>query len=207
MLVLKICISEWKNASRDQRELMVCRELGADVKVVAKGIGNGRGTSVDHVAGFEVYRLSARPFKHLPILLNRILSVFMWAAYVRKMHPDIISGHDLEGLTIGWLSSFFLRHSQKPKLVYDSHEFEAGRNAKRSRMQTQIIIHWERFMIKRSVFMIVVNESIAVEVVKLHKLQERPIVVRNIPPKWDVDRKVCAEIRAQMLKELSGGQF
>lgn len=205
MLVLKICISEWKNASRDQRELSVCRELGADVKVLAKGSGRGRGVSVDHVAGFEVYRLSARPFNYLPISLNRILSVLMWAAYVRKMRPDIISGHDLGGLTIGWLSTFFLKQSKRPKLVYDSHEFEAGRSASRSRLQTKMIVYWERFMIKRSVFMIVVNESIADEVVKLHRLQERPVVVRNIPPKWDVDQKVCAEIRAQMLKKLSGG--
>lgn len=205
MLVLKICISEWKNASRDQRELSVCRELGADVKVVAKGSGRGRGVSVDHVAGFEVCRLSTRPFNYLPISLNRILAVFMWAAYVGRMRPDIISGHDLGGLTIGWLSTFFLKRSKRPKLVYDSHEFEAGRSASRSHLQTKMIIYWERFMIKRSAFMIVVNESIADEVVKLHKLQERPVVVRNIPPKWDVDQKVCAEIRAQMLKELSGG--
>lgn len=56
MLVLKICISEWKNASRDQRELLACRELGADVKVVAKGGGYGRDVSIDYVAGFVVLR-------------------------------------------------------------------------------------------------------------------------------------------------------
>lgn len=205
MLILKIRIGEWKNESRDYRELSVCKELGAEVKVIAKGSEYGGNITIDHVAGLEVHRLSSRPFRYLPVLSNRILAIFMWAAYVRKMHPDIISGHDLGGLTIGWLSGLFLRYSRKPRLVYDSHEFEAGRNAKRSRLQTKIIIYWERFMIKRSAFMIVVNESIADEVVKLHKLQERPIVVRNIPPKWDVDREVCAEIRAQMFEKLSGG--
>lgn len=205
MLVLKICINEWENASRDQRELMVCRELGADVKVIAKGSGYGRGVLIDHVAGFEVHRLSSRPFKHLPVLFNRILSIFMWAAYARKMHPEIISGHDLGGWTIGWLSGLFIKNSQKPKLVYDSHEFEAGRSAKRSKFQTKVIIYWERFMIKRSAFMIVVNESIADEVIKLHKLHERPVVVRNIPLKWDVDRDVCTEIRGRILRDLSGG--
>lgn len=203
MLVLKISLNEWKNASRDQRELLLCREMGADVKVVAKGSGNGKDAFIDDVNGFEVHRLSTRPFQYLPVAVNRILAVFKWAAYVRKLRPEIISGHDLDGLTIGWLSGFFLKSSQKPKLVYDSHEFEAGRNTKRSKFQTKMIIYWERFMIKRSDFMIVVNESIANEVVKLHKLQKRPVVVRNIPPKWEIDRKVCAEVRKQMLNEFS----
>ena len=35
--VLKICASEWKNASRDKRELSVYKEMGTDVAVLAKG--------------------------------------------------------------------------------------------------------------------------------------------------------------------------
>lgn len=205
MLVLKICISEWKNASRDQRELLACRELGADVKVVAKGGGYGRDVSIDYVAGFDVYRLSARPFQYLPVSLNRILSIFMWAIYVRKMGPDIISGHDLGGMTIGWLSALFLKGSRRPALVYDSHEFEAGQDENHRKLRTKLIIWWERFMIKHSAFMIVVNENIADEVVKLHRLRERPVVVRNIPPVWSVNQNVCADVRRQMLHELSEG--
>lgn len=204
MLVLKISLNEWKNASRDQRELSVCRELGADVKVVAKGSVNGKRAFIDDVNGFEVHRLSTRPFPYLPVAVNRILSVFRWAAYVRKLSPEIISGHDLDGLTIGWLSGFLKKPSTRPRLVYDSHEFEAGRNAKRNKFQTKMIIYWERFMIKRSDLMVVVNESIANEVVKLHRLKERPVVVRNIPPKWEIDRKVCLEMRERMLGDLSG---
>lgn len=204
MLVLKISLNEWKSASRDQRELLLCREMGADVKVVAKGSGNCKNAFIDDVNGFEVHRLSTRPFQYLPVAVNRILAVFKWAAYVRKLRPEIISGHDLDGLTIGWLSGFFLKSSQKPKLVYDSHEFEAGRYTKRSKFQTKMIIYWERFMIKRSDLMIVVNESIANEVVKLHKLQKRPVVVRNIPPKWEIDRSVCLEMRERMLRDISG---
>lgn len=204
MLVLKISLNEWKNASRDQRELLLCREMGADVKVVAKGDKSGKDAFIHEVNGFEVHRLSTRPFQCLPVAVNRILAVFKWAAYVRKLQPEIISGHDLDGLTIGWLSGFFLKSSQKPKLVYDSHEFEAGRNTKRSKFQTKMIIYWERFMIKRSHLMIVVNESIANEVVKLHRLQKRPVVVRNIPSKWEIDRNVCLEMREGMLRDISG---
>ena len=202
-LVLKIAPSEWKNESRDKRELSVVRELGAEVLVLAKGDKSG---VIEEIEGFPIYRMSTRPLgKYVPIAINRIVSIFTWAYQARKISPQIISGHDIGGLTIGWLSSFFLKQEDKPKLVYDSHEFEAGRNAKRNRLQRKLIIYWERFMIKRSAFMIVVNDSIADEVVKLHKLKERPVVVRNIPPRWDVDPKACAEVREQLLKELSGG--
>lgn len=201
-LVLKIALSEWKNASRDKRELDVAKELGAEVLVLAKGDQSGIRECVD---GFSVYRMSTRPLgKYVPKVINRIISIFTWAHRARTISPQIISGHDLGGLTIGWLSSLFLKPSQRPKLVYDSHEFEAGRNAKRSIFQTKLIIWWERFMIKRSAFMIVVNDSIADEIVKLHKLKERPVVVRNIPPKWEIDQKVCAVAREQMLGKLFG---
>lgn len=202
-LVLKIALSEWKNASRDKRELSVARELGMEVLVLAKGDKSG---AIEEVEGFPVCRMSTRPFgKCVPIEINRIVSIFTWAYQARKISPQIISGHDIGGLTIGWLSGLFLKKSKRPKLVYDSHEFEAGRSAKRSKFQTKLIIWWERFMIRRSAFMIVVNESIADEVVKLHRLKERPVVVRNIPHKWEVDREVCTEVRKRMLEELRGG--
>lgn len=201
-LVLKVVLSEWKNASRDKRELSVAKELGAEVLVLAKGEKSG---VVEEVEGFPVYRMSARPLgKHIPKALNKVVAIFTWGNQIRKIAPQIISGHDLDGLTVGWLSGVFLKRSKKPKLVYDSHEFELGIRVKCSRLQTKLITYWERFMIKCSTFMIVVNDSIADEVVKIHKLKERPVVVRNIPPRWDVDPKVCAEVREQLFRDLSG---
>ena len=55
MKILKICTSDWKNASRDKRELSVCRELGMDVAVLAKGNVDDKGR-VDEVDGFKVLR-------------------------------------------------------------------------------------------------------------------------------------------------------
>lgn len=199
-LVVKVCISEWSNASRDKRELSVCRELGADVKVVAKGNPQDKGR-LDNVAGFDVYRLSARPIRVFPVVCNRIVSIFTWAKYVYGMNADIISGHDITGLTIAWLSNFFKTKSQKAKLIYDSHEFEIGRNVQRNIFQIWVITAWERFLIGKSEFMIVVNDSIADEVVKLHKLKKRPVVVRNIPPHWNVDEEECRIVREQFLAD------
>lgn len=203
MKVLKICIGTWENASRDQRELGVCRELGADVLVLAKGDANDRGRE-DIINGFPVRRYTTRPYKYFPVSINRIVSIFQWAKYASTLDANIISGHDIGGWTIGWLSRFYNRKN-KPKLVYDSHEFELGRNAKRSKLQISLIKFWERKVIKDSVFTIVVNDSIADELVKIYNLKERPVVVRNIPNRWDIDQSVCKATRQELLKTFQGG--
>ena len=207
-LLVKICINKWENASRDKKELAVCRDLGADIKVVAKGNSDDSGR-VEMVEGYEVHRISTRPVKWLPSSLNRIISILTWAKYVRDMHADIISGHDITGLTIAWFSNILLPKNKKAKLVYDSHEFEIGINIKRNRFQIFMIALWERYLIGKSEFMIVVNDSIADEVVKIHKLKKRPIVVRNIPSNWTIDEEECKKVREQFLADFGivGGRL
>ena len=51
----------------------------------------------------------------------------------------------------------------------------------------------------RCAFSIMVNDAIADEVQRIHKLKERPIVVRSTPNKWSVDSDVCREIRKGFL--------
>lgn len=199
MKVLKICCSEWDNASRDKRELSVCRELGADVLVVQKGEPGDKGR-VTEIDGFEVRNYNTRPLgPKFPNSVNRVLALLTWAKYVRKeIKPDIISGHDIPGLFVGWLSNIFRIH--KAKLVYDSHEFELGRNKKRSKLALFFVAKLEKFLMKRCVFSIMVNDSIADEVQRIHKLKERPIVVRSTPNRWIIDQKIAMEKREEMLK-------
>ena len=125
------------------------------------------------------------------------MSIFQWAKYTAILQPDIISGHDMSGWTIGWLSQLYNR-KYKPILVYASHEFELGRNSKRSKLKLWIIKRWEKKILKDSAFTIVVNDSIADELVKIYKLKERPIVIRSIPEKWDIDQKICLEKRREI---------
>ena len=136
--VLKICWSSWQNESRDKRELSACRELGLDSMVMTEG-DHSDWFRQDEVAGFPVCRFSTRPSKKLvpskrlvPYRVDRFVSVFTWAWCARKLKPMAISGHDIRGLAIGWLSTIGLPKERKPVLIYDSHEFELGRNAKRS---------------------------------------------------------------------------
>lgn len=203
MKILKICTSTWENASRDQRELSVCRELGAETIILAKGNAKDRGRA-DTVNGFHVLRYTTRPYTHIPVPVNRLLSIFKWAKYASTLQADIISGHDIGGWTIGWLSQFYNR-KKTPVFVYDSHEFELGRNAKRNKLQIAAIKFWERKVIRDSAFTIVVNDSIADELVKIYGLKERPVVVRNIPNKWMIDPDVCKETRKELEKMFGGG--
>lgn len=198
MKILKICIGTWENASHDKRELLVCRELGADVEVVAKGDENHPEGLVD---GFYVNRLSARPLKHAPIALNRMLSIFSWAAYIRKRKDvNILSCHDLPALVIGYLSNFFKK--KKAKLVYDSHEFELGRNKKRNAVQKWWIRISEGFLIKKCDLVLMVSDCIADEVQRIHHLKTRPYVVRNIPPKWELDFMKAEQIKKMFLEKM-----
>ena len=196
--VLKICSNSWNNASRDKRELSVYRELGADVAVLAKGERGDHGR-IDNVDGFRVYRYSTRPLgERCPASVNRFISFFRWARFARRLNPDIISGHDLIPLTIGWLST--LGRKEKPKLIYDSHEFELELTDKRGKLEKAFVKNLEGFLMRRCVFSMMVNDCIADEVQKIHNLEDKPVVVRNTPNYWKIDQQVCRENKEKFLK-------
>ena len=200
-LVLKIAGSEWKNASRDVRELHVCEALGMDVLVLAKGEPGDR-MKPDTVQGFRVLRLGTKPLgAKVPKKLNQMASLLFWAGYAAKCDPDIISGHDIPGAFIGYLAACSMK--KKPKLVYDCHEFEIERSGRRGKLAKFVVKHLERFLMKRCALSIMVNDSIAEKVQEIHRLSEKPVVVRNIPPLWQVDEAVCKAQRARFLQELS----
>ncbi len=199
MKVLKVCINLWQNENRDKRELSVVQELGHEVEVVAKGELSG---VVENVDGFQVTRLSSRPLGDaVPTALNRVTSMFTWASYIRKRDDiDVITGHDYLALTIGYLSNIGKR--KKAKLVYDSHEFELGRNQHRGKLALWFVCAMERFLMKRCAFSIMVNNTIADEVQRIHGLKERPVVARNIPAYWELDQEIIAQTRKELLSQL-----
>ena len=197
--VLKICIFPWQNASRDKRELSACRELGLTPLVMAKG-EEGDWYREDEVSGFRVLRFSTRPLgTKVPAPLNWVATMVCWAHCARKLQPAVISGHDIVALTIGWMSTVGTPKSRKPRLVYASHEFELGRNEKRSKLQLFFLKQLEGFLMKRCAFSIMVNDAIADEVQKIHGLKQRPIVVRSTPNRWTVAPEVCREVRSRLL--------
>ena len=202
--MLKIVCNEWVNASRDKRDLSAAREAGFDVAVMAKG-GRGDKMREENVDGFRVYRCSTRPVKWFPNSLNRIVSALQWVIYARRYGADVLNCHDLGALGIGWLSSLFMGKDRRPKLIYDSHEFELGRctSKKRGKIKLWCIAKAEKFLMKRCVFSMIPGDWAADEVQRIHGLAKRPIVVRNIPGKWNIDPAVCAEKRKEILTKLS----
>ncbi|MEO7048018.1 MAG: glycosyltransferase [Ferruginibacter sp.] len=201
MKVLKITIGEWHHENRDKRELSLLKELGAEVLVMAKGkIGDS--FKKDIVEGFQVFRFSTRPLGNKSSLIpfNRFITIFIWAYKARKFRANIISGHDLLALFIGWLSN--IGNISKVKFVYDSHEFELGRNQKRSKLNYWFIKNLEGFLIKRCAFSIMVNDSIADEISKIHHLAKRPLVIRSTPPNWKIDNEKCLKMRRYYLDTL-----
>lgn len=206
-LVLKLVGNTWENASRDKRELSVYKELGYDVLVMAKGGEKDRGRQ-ETVDGYTMLRYSTRPLGlKAPTSFNRFIALFTWAHYVSRIKADVITAHDLRpGLIIAWMSTWYQR--KKPKLVYDSHEFELGRDyaGARSRFASFLIAKTEKFLMKRCAFSIMVNDSIADEVQKIHKLKERPVVVRNTPNYWTIHPELCAQTRKQLLEQFAAGK-
>ncbi|MFR9303123.1 MAG: glycosyltransferase [[Clostridium] symbiosum] len=196
-LVLKITSSTWENASRDRRELNVAKKLGAEVLVMAKGERTGE---YEEVFNIPVYRMSTKPLgNHAPAVFNRLFSVFTWAFQAAKFKADVISGHDLIPLFIGWVSTLLVSRKKRPNLVYDSHEFTIY-DGKKSWLNRIFTTYLEKFLIKRCSFVLEVNDCIADEVQQIHKLIQRPVVVRNIPEKWNIDDTICKQMRIEIMK-------
>jgi len=202
-LFIKIVVSKFENASRDKREISVVHNLGYKIIVVAKGKYN----DTKEVNGFEVHCRNTRPLGNLKWLksLNRLISIITWSIHTRSNKPDCISCHDLIALFIGWLSTLFITKRKKPILVYDSHEFEIGRNTdgKRGKIVKWFIPRLEKFLISKSAFTIMPSDSIADEVQKNYNLNGRPLVVRNIPNYWEIDSNTCLAKRKYLCELLN----
>ncbi len=194
-LFIKIIASTFQHATRDKKEMAVAAELGCQVMVVAKGAKNHN----EQVEGWDVHFRTTRPLGELGRMngINRWITIWKWARYVRKLKGDVISCHDILALTIGWVSTWFLPVSSKPLLIYDSHEFELGRNTsgKRGLFKKKILTILEKFLIGKSAITMMVNDSIAQDVQEIYRLEEKPLVVRNIPPYWHINHEVSLERR------------
>ncbi len=202
MQVLKIVCSEWKNESRDKRELMVCQELGASVCVLAKGTANAKVVR-ENVDDFTIYKCTTRPVLLFPTSVNRILSLARWALFARKINPDIISGHDMLGVFVGLLSN--VAKKKKAKLIYDAHEFELGRWGSHGFIRRFFIRCIEGFIIKKCEFTITVSKGIAAEEIKLYGSNNTIITVRSTPNNWVLDDRIAAT-RNRITREMDWPQ-
>ena len=203
-LLLKICLFDFKNSSRNYRELSAAEEAGFQVMVLADVLNSPEESgSIDKEHGFDVYRFSYAPKSNLNFikkLFSYIKIIIKWTKKTASFNADVISCHDIYALLIGYLSNMFKRKSQKAELVYDSHEFEIGRAGTRKYFQSLFIINLERFLIKKCVLNIMVTDSIADEVMRIHKLSVRPLVIRSTPLNWVIDNSIIKKRRKEYIK-------
>ena len=134
-------------------------------------------------------------FKYIPneVVVRCDLMVFL---ATMRLPFGVWSCHDLSSLKMAWLASRF--RAKKPYLVYDSHEYELGRNIRRSAFQRWRVAQWEGFLMRRCIFSIMVNETIADQVMRVHHLASRPVVVRSTPECWKIDETVWEQTREKL---------
>lgn len=188
-----------KNASRNRREILTALEFGFDVAVFSSDTDDSLAKSFPSCV-HTIYDGSVQLTYEIPQLKRICLMLRNEIAVLRKtrkLDADFFSCHDLVSLKRAYLATKFLK--KKPKLIYDSHELEIGRNTKRNKLQIWWVTHLERFLIKKCAFSIMVNDSIADEVQRIHQLEQRPIVVRSTPNLWTIDPEACAEKRKELL--------
>ena len=193
-------------ASRNKRELQAASEYGYKVSVISSDDSK---TFSDKYPEYTL--IDDHQSTHVTYEMNKMVRIvkILWGYLVviwnlRKVSADVMSCHDIDSLFLAWLA--FLFKFRKPAFVYDSHEFEIGRNISRNRVQRWWVLHLERFLIKRCLFSIVVNDAIADEVQQIHRLQTRPVVVRSTPFRWVIDEQKCLEKRKELLAKMKSPQ-
>ena len=187
-----------RGASRNRREICAALEYGYTVSVFSMDTSREGTLLPEHVEiahdGEIYFDYSTPKWKRIFLLLRNYIVLIIRTA---KLNADVLSCHDLSALHMAYLATWWKR--KRPKLIYDSHEFELGRIGSRTNLQNVYVKHLERFLIRRCAFSIMVNDSIADEVQKIHKLKQRPIVVRSTPEKWAVDPEETKKKRRELL--------
>ena len=187
-----------REASRNRREICAALEYGYTVSVFSMDTSREGTLLPEHVEiahdGEIYFDYSTPKWKRIFLLLRNYIVLIIRTA---KLNADVLSCHDLSALHMAYLATWWKR--KRPKLIYDSHEFELGRIGSRTKLQHIYVKHLERFLIRRCAFSIMVNDSIADEVQKIHKLKQRPIVVRSTPEKWTVDPEETKKKRRELL--------
>ena len=190
-------------ASRNKRELQAAYEHGYQVLVISS---DDRSDFTDKYSNYTY--VSDYYTTHVTYDMNRAVrylkilwGYFVVISHLRDVKADVMSCHDIDSLFLAWAAYLF--KFNKPALIYDSHEFELGRNAKRNRIQMWFIAHLEHFLINRCAFSIMVNDAIADEVQHVYSLSERPIVVRSTPNMWNIDDSECKKTRQVIMSSMN----
>ena len=130
--------------------------------------------------GIRVIRFRQRTRENLSLpLLAWIELISKLTPALLKQEPSICHAHDLNGLIAIFLGS----RLTNSKIVYDSHEFEIGRqlyNQEKKNWRRYMKAWMEKWLIHRTENVITVSNTIASELARINHIP-KPLVVRNVP--------------------------
>lgn len=194
-----------QNASRNRRELSVAKEYGFDVYCYSsdkKGSINELELPFSMIYDETPSLLVSPEIPHVIRVVRVFNNMLQHARRLRNLHMDVISCHNIKALATAWIACIGIFGKKRPRLIYDSHEFELGRQ-KRSNNKYQLLKFAEGFFIRKCVFTIVVNEGIGEELVRIHKLKSKPVSVRSTPEYWHLDDTVTHSMRKEFTQKLN----
>lgn len=193
MKILKVVTYDWKNASRDKRELSLYKEMGHEVIVMCKGENNDCMRS-DNVDGFNVIRFSTKPLGNkFPDFINKIAGTILWVKYIIKISPDVISGENPKGAFLGAIAKNIIKE-KNIKLIYDAHEFHLYAGVM-SKFQQILMNFVEKRILKCSDLTIVVNDSILKEMRNIYRFNWNAISLLSVPSTFTIDPDKVRRIR------------
>ncbi len=200
---LKIYLDgRYTDETRDTREMLAAKEAGYNVCVMCKSATPfaKRLSQEKHVDanGFEINEITLKYWRAYRAVETELFFAFI----ARDYHADVISCHDINALKIGYMAVMLSPKGRRPKLVYDAHEFEPGRNSTRLQRETERIVRQEKHLMNRCALSIVVNDSIADDYQRMYALKERPLVVRSTPFLWQLDEQIITERRKELTDKL-----
>lgn len=179
MNISMIVLNPFTHDARVAKEANTLQKSGHRVTVNAlwaKGLPEQE-TSIE---GYKIRRVRVKARE------RRLFPGAAWLEMLPKLisdigfqHPDVIHAHDLNALIPASLAASRI----KVKLIYDSHEFETGRDAESSRANRFKGWFWgqmERILIHRAQAVITVSPSIANALTNKYKIAT-PAIIRNCP--------------------------
>jgi len=189
MRILKIVPSDFKNESRDLREMKALNDEGHQIAIT--GLHKNE-TYRGQVSGMDLIVYDT-VFRNMKSMLGKLLRYIIYAikvvSFSKNFKPDVISAHDLQCLIIAMIIKVLNR--RRVVIIYDSHELTAEM-ASHNHLPNWLVKmkNWfEAVLITRSDKVMVVSDSIADYNYKRYGLLEMPTVVRNIPEFGKLDTK------------------
>jgi len=155
--VLHIVLNPFTHDSRVLKEANSLSKAGYRVKVLAVQNERGNLPAYETQSGFEVQRIhlvTKKLPKLKPFQFIKYIEYILQALIVLKnFNPCIVHCHDLDPLPIGIFS--------RKLVVYDTHEFQRGRNNLKNKYEALITGSIESLLAKHVDAVITINQEIA----------------------------------------------